>query len=630
MGKEEFEPIPTTGLADSARGHDGRDEAEQEQQGSDDQSAQRAALLVEDIEAKSEVLKALRKDLTAAAKDHAEHDSATTKSRLDSLTTRAAKAHQELEEAEKEHLLVSKPNSWYDLNDIGNGQRFAAQHAGMIKFSFEVDRWFGWNKEGVWFADKGAARGQVHRLAKETVLDMKDQATRLMNPWRKWLASHANSSASEASRAAMVASARSEEHVATKPDVFDPDNHLLNCKNSIIDLRTGERLEHDREKMMTMMCDAKYERGYRHPQLDAYLRDTFRARDEDEHGPSRSEKDAEELRDAIQRLVGMTALCKGPSADLGPILYGPGGTGKGTFTDFLALTLGTYATKIKSDALMQQKGDGRFDLWRHATSRCVYSQEIGDKRKFDSERWKSWVSGDMQEFERKYQDQFQAKPKATLWLATNFLPEADARDTGMRRRLVIVPFNNVPKKVDRNLRAAIAQDSDLRKAFLWYIVEGAMKFLERPLSIDNLPREMRLATNEYWQRNDKVEEWLDEFEFSPKDARKRSPDWFMATADLRQSYARKLGAVVDDRMLKKLLEDRGAANGKLGKGRVRGYLGIRERRHGDFKGIIEVSGEARQWVLAVLDGVRSQKAARIDSGDDPLDDTREDPRDDPS
>lgn len=615
MGKENFQPIRAADLGGLPREKNAHEDLEQIRPESREQEAQRAADLAAEIEAKSELLKALKKEVVGAAKEHAKHDSETTKNELNRLSARAAKLQRELQEAQEEHLLVSKPGNWYDLNDIGNGQRFADRYQGRMKFSFAVDRWFIWTETGVWLADRGEARGQVHWFGKTTVLDMQRQAKRMRSPWRELLEEHAERCAAESARAAMVASARSEPQLVTKPDVFDPDNHLLNCKNGIIDLRTGERLPHDREKMMTMICDAEYERGYHHPRLDAYLKDTFRARGDDEYGPFRSEEDAEELRDAIQRLVGMTVLCMGPSADLGPILYGPGGSGKGTFTDFLALTLGAYATKIKSDALMEQKGDGRFDLWRHATSRCVYSQEMGDKRRFNSERWKSWVSGDTQEFERKYQDQFQGKPKATLWLATNFLPQADAQDSGMRRRLVIVPFNNIPKVVDRSLRAAIAADPDLRKAFLWYLVEGAMNFLERPLSIDNLPAEMRLATDEYWQRNDKVDEWLDGFEFSPEEAEKKPPGWFMATADLRQSYTHKMNAVVDDRMLKKLLEGRGAVNGQMGKGRVRGYWGVRVRHHANFIRVIEVGAEARRAAEAALSGGR------------PVD--REAPEDDP-
>ena len=128
------------------------------------------------------------------------------------------------------------------------------------------------------------------------------------------------------------------------------------------------------------------------------------------------------------------------------------------------------------------------------------------------------------------------------------------------------------------------------------------------------------------------EQWLDEFEFSQLDASKKSQGWFLATADLRASYTRRQGAILDDRMLKKLLEDRGAASGQMGHGRVRGYWGMRVRRLGslslsgrwhDRLFTVEVSDEAVREAEKLI----AEARARIAAGEEVEEDDPFDPED---
>ena len=53
--------------------------------------------------------------------------------------------------------------------------------------------------------------------------------------------------------------AATEPEIAITPDRLDAHPYLLNCRNGIVDLQTGELLEHDPALLLTKMAGAPYE-----------------------------------------------------------------------------------------------------------------------------------------------------------------------------------------------------------------------------------------------------------------------------------------------------------------------------------------------------------------------------------
>ena len=53
--------------------------------------------------------------------------------------------------------------------------------------------------------------------------------------------------------------AATEPEIAITPDRLDAHPYLLNCRNGIVDLQTGELLAHDPALLLTKMAGAPYE-----------------------------------------------------------------------------------------------------------------------------------------------------------------------------------------------------------------------------------------------------------------------------------------------------------------------------------------------------------------------------------
>ena len=518
------------------------------------------------------LLKRQFKDAKKTETDEVHARLVQAESDLATLQAKHAEAKVIKEAADEALVAARRPSDWFHLTDKGNGELFAQEHSGRLRFCFGLDQWFVWVDSGVWYADRGEARGHVHRLAKRTVENMVTRASKMEQPWQKQLLGHARVTESEHARRMMVEAARSEPGIQVPGDAFDHQDDLLNVLNGVVNLKTSDLLSHDPDLMMSRQAQAEYEPGYTHPLFDAYLDTAFGLREPDQFGPARDAEEAEALRDYIQRVVG-AILFGGNVEEKVFIALGEGGTGKGTFLDLFGATLGTYATACKMTALIENKwGDNRFDLWEHVHSRFVCAQEAGAGQRLNAERIKALTSNDLTRVETKYIAERQVKPKMTIMIASNFPLEVDIDDSGMYRRVKVIPFNCVPKRPDLYMRNKLRTDPDCRKAFLAWAVEGALKWQQHPLAEE--PESVREATEKFWVHNDPLGEWFVDLEVAEGD--KKTSDWFVSIDEAFVS-AKAFKPDLTKLELRTYLERRGAVYGKRG-GRgqqVAGFWGVR-------------------------------------------------------
>lgn len=284
--------------------------------------------------------------------------------------------------------------------------------------------------------------------------------------------------------------AESDPAMQVSTDQLDADIYLLNCRNGVVDLRTGEMMAHDRSKLCTKVTSVEvdFDRGC--PQWHAFLNEACNG-------------DAE-LKGYLQRLAGYSATGSTKEHALA-FAHGSGGNGKGTFLGALGAILGDYATVASADVFLASNQQ------RHSTelaslmgARLVHAQEIDPSRKWDEAKVKSLTGGDKISARFMRQDNFEFTPQFTLIIAGNTKPEIANVDDAMRRRMHLIPFETKPARKDMDLPDKLKEEYP---AILAWIIEGAKLWLERGL---DAPPAVIKATEEYLSGEDALARWIEE------------------------------------------------------------------------------------------------------------------------
>lgn len=239
---------------------------------------------------------------------------------------------------------------------------------------------------------------------------------------------------------------------------LDPQPHLLNVQNGVVDLRTGELIPHGRSWSMTRIADAAYNPGATSASWDRMLSSL-----------------TEETREALQLAAGQAAT--GEQGDVATLLYGTGCSGKTTFVNAISDALGSYAVPASGTwSLTHALRDGSL-----RGARLAVAQEANDITPGDL---KLLLAPDEISSRRIRRDYITYKPSHSLLMVANVWPAKVLGDEGSYRRTFIVSLSSLDERggADPNLRQAIRDEGPaFREAVLRWIVEGARRWyaLER-------------------------------------------------------------------------------------------------------------------------------------------------------
>ncbi len=278
----------------------------------------------------------------------------------------------------------------------------------------------------------------------------------------------------------------------------DLDSHefLLNCPDGTYDLREGlrSRRDHDPADYLTMLTAyAPGDTG-----RDLWLDSVNRIFQNDQ-----------ELIDYVQQTVGLCAIGDVYQEAI-TISYGVGSNGKSTFWNSIAGAMGSYSGMISADALtVGCRRNVKPELAEVKGKRVLIAAELEEGMRLSTSIVKQLSSTDEIEGEKKYKDPFKFKPTHTLVLYTNHLPKVGAMDTGIWRRLIVIPFNatimgsgeikNYSKYLLDNAGPYIVK----------WIIEGAQKAIAANFKL-KLPQCVRDAIEKYRSDNDWMSHFLDE------------------------------------------------------------------------------------------------------------------------
>ena len=371
------------------------------------------------------------------------------------------------------------------LTDLGNAERFVAQHADMARYCHSAGAWYIWDKRR-WERD---ATAEVMRMAHKTVRDMAKEAKRLHIPERrealyKWR----KTSESNGRLNAMLAQACSVLPVPVTLGELDADPWLLNVQNGIVDLRTGRLMPHDPAKLLTKLAPVNYDPAARSDLWERFLRESTGGDDD--------------LIAFIQRAVGYTLTGDTREEKLF-FVHGPTNSGKSTFLEALKSCLGEYSMTADFETFLARSfvGGPRPDIARLAGARFVVSIEVDEGKKLAEGLVKQITGGDTISARFLYREEFEFRPQFKLWLAANHAPEVKHDDDAMWRRILKLPFElTVPKeKRDPKLKATLADPAQSGAAILAWAVQGCLEWQRQGLAV---PFRVELATEEYRRKQD--------------------------------------------------------------------------------------------------------------------------------
>jgi putative DNA primase/helicase len=337
------------------------------------------------------------------------------------------KSNSKVGKADAESADLEAGPSEFPLNEIGNGARFANEHAGALRFSSTDERWR-FYENGIWQEDN---HGEAERRAKQTAKKFAaDAAQETDDDKRGRLLKHAVTLTKRSVRETMLKDAASEPGMAATLEDFDVNLDLFNCSNGTLNLLTREFWQHSPKDLLTRKSPVRYDAEATCPVwrrcIERWITDA-------------------ETREFIQEIVGVT-LSGRVYEEFFMFLYGEGNNGKSRFLGIVEFLLGTYFHKTKAETVMQsrQKRNASApaqEILELKGARGVGTHEIDEKQEVSTTLIKDLTGRDSITARGVYaKRETTFSPQFTLWMFGNGKPLINDPSGGMWRRPKLINF----------------------------------------------------------------------------------------------------------------------------------------------------------------------------------------------
>lgn len=146
------------------------------------------------------------------------------------------------------------------------------------------------------------------------------------------------------------------------------------------------------------------------------------------------------------------------------------------------------------------------DIARLKGARLVTSVEPNEVVRINEGLLKQLTGDDTVTARKLYGDEFEFKPEFKLWMATNHKPVIRGTDTGIWRRIHMIPFTvQIPEeKIDRRLKYKLS--AELTGIFRW-AVEGCLLWQKEGLK---MPRAVLEEVREYRREMDVISAFVED------------------------------------------------------------------------------------------------------------------------
>ncbi len=377
--------------------------------------------------------------------------------------------------------------------DLGLAERLALRHGEDLRYCHPWKSWLIW--DGCrWRADES---GQIFRLAAETVRSIYAEVSQFEDkPARTARLKFAISSESRRAIAALEELARSLRGMAITVDELDPNPFLLNCRNGVIDLRTGLLGVPQRSAMITKLVPYDYDPLAVAERWDRFCYEIMAERDN--------------LVSFLQRAVGYSITGDTTEKVLFLCHGATGNNGKTTFLETLRSVFGEYSGQVLIESLMVQKhangGAATPDIADMRGLRLVTSSESEEGNRLAEAKIKYLTGMNRIKARRLHKDFWEFRPTCKLWMDLNHLPNIRGTDRAIWNRVRKIPFEMELEQdqINRGLMVELLQEAP---GILRWAVDGAMQWATQGLG---LPQEISAATEEYHSQMDVLGRFLEE------------------------------------------------------------------------------------------------------------------------
>lgn len=298
---------------------------------------------------------------------------------------------------------------------------------------------------------------------------------------------------------------------------WDSDSLLLGCQNGVIELDSGRFRPGAPEDFIRTITSTRWEDLHAEaPIWEQFLLDIFDGN--------------QEIVSYIQRLFGM-AISGENRERIFPILYGVGRNGKSTLFEAIAHTLGSIAGPVQAEMLLRQKftrasSGPSPDIMALKGRRIVWASETGEGRQFDVGKIKQLTGGDSLTGRFLYGKRDEVfRPTHTLFLLTNFKPEAPAHDYAFwqRAQLISLPLSFVDHPIEPNERRREPNLLNRLKqetpGILAWLVRGLLSFRMEGLNPPNIISD---ATRDFQCEVDIIGQFINECCLVEREAREQA------------------------------------------------------------------------------------------------------------
>ncbi|MFN0602679.1 phage/plasmid primase, P4 family [Facklamia hominis] len=384
----------------------------------------------------------------------------------------------------------------FSYDDTGNSGRFMRAFGERVKYSYNNKKWYYYSGK-VWVMDD---LGKVYEMAdmiansigKEPIFVADENDEKAIETAEKALKKHQKYTRSVSGKRNMLVDTQHQVSIGT--DAFDRDPYLFNTTSGYIDLNNRHLMNHNSSKMMSKMSYSEYNPEADCPQWIKFLGEIFQGN--------------QELIDYIQRAIGYS-MSGDVSEQVMFFLVGDGQNGKSVFVNVLNDVMGSYGMAIQPSTLMASNRDGSSaspDIARLKGARFVTTSEPNKGMKLDEGIVKQMTGDDKITARHLNAEFFEYKPEFKIWMTTNHKPIIQGTDTGIWRRIVIIPFEyQIPKeKIDKKLTSKLK--GELTGILNW-CVYGYEAWRENGLMEPDLIAKQR---GEYRNEMDIVHRFVDE------------------------------------------------------------------------------------------------------------------------
>ena len=371
------------------------------------------------------------------------------------------------------------------MTELGYARRLIEVYGARLRFVVAWNRWLVWDGKR-WAADTD---GQAQRWMK--VIARRVSSVAVLGKAERDMLRAAKRAESNGGVKGALTLASTEPEIAVRPDDLDADAYLLNCRNGILDLRTGQLGAHDPGRLLTKMTGAAYESGPHGPEFTKFL--------------ERIQPD-QSMRDFLARLLGHS-LDGTVTEHILPIFYGDGANGKSTLIEAVMRALGDYADAADPDLLRARTFDahptGVADLFG---LRLALLHESDAGHRLAEGTVKRLTGGDKLKARRMREDFWSFEPSHTFVMLTNHKPIVGGTDEAIWRRLRLVPFEVVipPSERDEGLGSKLAAEVE---AVLTWLIDGYRAWRNSGLAA---PQQVTEATSAYQAESDPLGRFIEE------------------------------------------------------------------------------------------------------------------------